>query len=318
MKNESLAMSAKQFPIETIPSGVEHFFNETVTPKKMREGIPWKQGYFSFNGQKRIATVTDVKFVSDNILVVAHRAAAKLYLIELKNDAVNILDTIRLEFSIWGQKFFHPDLIVLHKGSIYMSEYSNRCCIVDIIDNKLIFNNVLQFGGPKSHGLCSKGNSVLFGSVKLGKIIKFDDIARQFSVIDTDVTERRIKTVGMDGNNFVLGLDKPIRRGGDSWFNLYEFIDNKLLELNSVKFVNTQIDGHISHKGFHFITMHDGDTKSGVIVILKVNNNEINIVRKIKCENFPHGLDICNDKLIYCCYENSSIISHPLKDFLVI
>ena len=324
-------MSTKHFSVETIPSGVEHVFNETVPSKKMGDGVYWKQGNFYFNGEKRVATVTDVKFVSDTILVVAHRAAAKLYLIELKNDAMNVLDTISLEFNHWGirhwgKKYFHPDLIALHKNSVYMSEYSNRCCIVDIIDNKFIFNNVLRFKGPACHGCFSKDDSVLFGAVKNGTITIFDDTTKKFSVFDTGIADKtkRIKTIGMDGNNFVLGLDNNIKSadnrkiGGDSWVNLYECKNNKFLELDSLRLPNTQIDGHRSYKNFHFITMHDGDNKCGVIVILKVSNNKIDVFRKVKCESFPHGIDIYNDQLVYSSYTNSSITSHPLRDFLAI
>ena len=38
---------------------MEYIFNDIIPTY-------WKQGYFWFDGQKRIATVTDVKFISDN------------------------------------------------------------------------------------------------------------------------------------------------------------------------------------------------------------------------------------------------------------
>ena len=70
---------------------MEFIFNETI-PKF------WTQGYFNFGNQKRIATVTDVKFISENKLIVAHRAAAKLYLIELIDNNYIIKDTLLLKY----------------------------------------------------------------------------------------------------------------------------------------------------------------------------------------------------------------------------
>ena len=106
---------------------MEYIFNEIIPTY-------WKQGYFSFGSQKRIATVTDVKFISDNKLIVAHRGAAKLFLIEIDNNTYKIIDSLLLNID---GKYYHPDLISIQNNRIYMTAYTNMSCIVDIIDNKL-------------------------------------------------------------------------------------------------------------------------------------------------------------------------------------
>jgi len=52
------------------------------------------------------------------------------------------------------------------------------------------------------------------------------------------------------------------------------------------------------------------------IYISEIKNENIIFIKKIKCKNFPHGIDIYNNKLIYTSYANSSIIIEPLDKFI--
>jgi len=99
---------------------MEFFFKENVSNKKIDDGVYFLQHYFSFGNKKRIATVTDVKFINENKLIVAHRAAAKLYLVEISKNSINILETLILKIN---GEYFHPDLIAIKENNIYTPDF---------------------------------------------------------------------------------------------------------------------------------------------------------------------------------------------------
>lgn len=311
------------FSNELSRTGTEYFLESVVPQEPSDDKVFWPQGEFYFYEEKRVATVTDVKFFSKNILVVAHRAAAKLYLVEIKGASYTLLDSITLETNDPKRKFFHPDLISLTKNLIYMSEYTNRCCVVEIIDTKLVLNEVFEIGRKPFHGCFANDQTVFLGSVVNGVIGQFDPQTRESTLRNTDIKKgRRIKTIGKEGDNLLLGLDhisgqtaQPGCRGV-SWIILCKLSEDGSDELSSLRFDDSQVDGHANYKNYHFFTMHDGDKKCGKIVVVKVVDNELTIHKTIVCEGFPHGIDINYGKLVYTSYSQSSFTVYRLDDVL--
>ena len=123
---------------------------EEVSSKRRLRGIFWKQGEFFFGDQKRVATVTDVKFLEKDRLVIAHRAAAKIYLVDISQETPRVVDSLRLRYrGRFRQRYFHPDLIALDGASLYISAYKNRYAKVRISEDRLELESVRAVGGDK-------------------------------------------------------------------------------------------------------------------------------------------------------------------------
>ena len=127
---------------------MEHKFviEEENPPQNSEENnkLVWKQGYFSFGTQSRIANVTACKFVTEDIVVIAHRAVAKVYLIKIFPDSntYEILDEIHLRF---GSLIYHPDGMDLYNNKVYISAFTDKCCVVEIINNeRLLFKRLFS------------------------------------------------------------------------------------------------------------------------------------------------------------------------------
>jgi hypothetical protein len=290
---------------------IEIKLKENVGSKPSRYRLFWQQGEFYFNEEHRIATVTDVKFLRDDLLIAAHREAAKLYLIKLMDDGYKIIHqkTLRTHLLPRFDRFFHPDLLVLRGNMIYMSEYSSRYAVYCIHNNKFSLRETFQINKNKYHGCHVDGDFLFLGSVKGGmidvvntntKVISQLKIAPSIKPLDDRQT--RIKTVGREGDYFILGMDRikgertkgMDNEGGDSWVGLFEQNGQTLNCISLINFENTQLDGYVRHQGNHFFTIHDGNLRSGTIQVLKVENSELRLVHATKCKSFPHGLDICN------------------------
>jgi len=293
---------------------MEYIFNDIIP-------IYWKQGYFSFGSQKRIATVTDVKFISDNKLIVAHRAAAKLYLIEINNNTYEIIDSLLLKID---DKYFHPDLISIQNNRIYMTAYTNMSCIVDIIDNKLNIVKLVKIHEYINyHGCFAINNLVYFGSVK----DKDNNTPITIYNYDTNKTvniktnyDRRVKTINVYNNNILLCFDGKNSKITifDSWIMYYKLHNNKLILLDSIHIKNAQIDGSTIYNNYFFTIYQSEIDKCGYIYIGTINDTKITFVKKVKCNNFPHGIDVYNNKLAYTSYTNSSVTVHSLDELIIL
>ena len=293
---------------------MEYTFNEIIPTF-------WTQGYFWFGKQKRIATVTDVKFISDNKLIVAHRAAAKLYLVQINNNTYEIIDSIILKID---STYFHPDLISIQNNRIYMTAYTNNVCMVDIIDNKLNIVKVIKIHEYlQYHGCFCKNNVIYLGAVKDKNnnipLTIYNCETNQFVNIKLNYN-RRIKTINVINNNILLGLDGKISndRIFDSWIMYYKLHNNKLLLLDSIHIKNAQIDGSAIYNNHFFITLHSEIYKCGHIYIGSINDTKLTFIKKVQCNDFPHGMDIYNNKLAYTSYANSSVMVHSLDEFIKI
>lgn len=301
---------------------MEYFFKENIPKENPKDGsIFWVQNFFSFGDQKRIATVTDVK-VFQNMLIVAHRAAAKLYLMEKNNEKYNIIDTLVLKIE---DKFFHPDLIDIHNNAIYMTSYTNKCCVVKIQDKKFIFDRIFVIHLKNMfHGIHINNNKLYFGAQKAidnSTFLTVFNINKKISPkkIKTNM-DKRIKDIATySGDKILLGCDngRNMQNVFDSWIMLYQIKKDKLFLLDSIKIKTAQLDGVTIKDNYFFVTIHSGISKSGMIVVGMIKDNRLEVLKNVKCNDFPHGLTIHNDEFIYSSYDRSSIVIHPLNDIFL-
>jgi len=242
---------------------------------------------------------------------------------EKNNEKYDNIDTFVLEIK---DKSFHPDLIDVHNNYVYMTAYTEKCCVVKIQEKKFVFDRVFTIHPKKNmfHGIHIKKDMVYFGAQKSIDnstfLTVFNINKKKFQKNIKINFDRRIKAISTYSNNkILLGCDngRIMENTFDSWIMLYEFSKNQMKLLDSIKITTAQLDGVLIWKDYFFVTIHSGNAKSGVIIVGMINKNKIQIIKNVICNDFPHGLTIHNDEFIYSSYDRSSITIHPLKDIFL-
>lgn len=294
-----------------------YLYEDDPPQENEKGGLVWKQGYFSFGTQERIANITAIKFITKDIIVVAHRAVAKLYLIRIEDDFCEIIHSLELKKN---NKFYHPDGMDLHEGKLYITTFTSECPIVEILDNtELRFKSVLEVKKTwmPYHGIYIGTEGFFFGGcapvnknetcidyIKTNKTMRFNT-----------GYNRRIKGIDMlDKNRMLVGSDDK-RKGFREIFNSYihsykiDYKNQKLTAIDDIKLKDSQIDGIklSASKKKWFATVHDATDKCGYIIIGSIIHSlELAVLSKFRCDNFPHGLDIHNGFIGFTCYGSSS------------
>ena len=286
-------------------------------------GVFWEQGFFYFGDEKRVATVTDVKFYRSNRLIVAHRAAAKLYLLDTSGAPYQIIDQIQL--GVRGRvrkRFFHPDLIALEGNSIFPTSYTKQYAKVTVANDRFQQKEIQFIGSDRYHGCAASKEFIFLGGVESNQITRVEVKTGLTSTLDIAAKEtRRIKTITQEHESFFLSLDhredssKIPGRSEHSSFTQYRQEGRRLVEADSLLFEGCQIDGAVSHGGLHYLSLHDGRNKCGQIVTVGTQGG-LKVLKKTACASFPHGLDIYDQKLAYSAYSTSSVYVKPLDHFL--
>ena len=306
---------------------MEYMFDEKVSKVKITGNVYWLQDFFNFGSQKRISTVTDVKFVDNNRLIVAHRSAAKIYLIKINGSTYDVLDSLTL--MVGGQhhgsddQYYHPDAITLCNNRIYMTAYRNNSCVLDIVNDKLVFIKLFKIDSfMHYHGCHHNSDMVYFGSVKCSDnntpLTIYNTKTDKFKNLKTG-TNKRIKAISSYKECLLLCMDdlgshhQPLH---NSCVMLYSVDNDKLLYLDKIDINNSQIDGMVIYNDYFLATIHCGIDKCGNIIVGKINNNKLYFTKKVPCNDFPHGIDVFNDKVAYTSYANSSIVIQQLSNFI--
>ena len=300
-------------------------FIERVPEQRPLFGIFWNQGFFYFGDEKRMATVTDVKFYKDNRLIVAHRAAAKLYLLDTSEAPYPIIHQIRLGARGRVRKnFFHPDLITLEGNSIYLTSYTRQYAKVTLENDRFKQREIQTIGDDHYHGCAFKNGGLLLGGVESNQITRVNLETGTTSTLDLDEKQpRRIKTIAHEGEDFLLSLDhhegssaQP-ECSGHSWFSHCRQEGQCLVKGDSLLFEDCQIDGAVSRGSLHYLSLHNAQSRCGQIVTVG-SEGALKVLKRTPCTSFPHGLDIYDQQLAYSSYSTSSVYIEPLSDFLPI
>jgi hypothetical protein len=133
-------------------------------------------------------------------------------------------------------------------------------------------------------------------------------------------TDQRIKTIGREGDLFILGIDVQHgpanipNDGGDSWIKIGKLNKDNIKTIDEIKFENCQIDGHILHQGLHYITLDDGSAGCGKVIVVRIENNKLEKITEISVDGFPHGIDIRNGMLSYTSYATSKLKTIKLPE----
>lgn len=295
----------------------------------------WRQQHFFLGTQSRIATLTDVKFVDENTMVVAHRAAAELYLIKIHHQAkLNIIDTLVLHKEPEKYNTFHPDLMSIHNETLYLTCYRSKICIVKIVNGTSLSYQrtiIINKQNIPYHGIFYHKEIIYLGGCnsthKNTLFSKYNTKTQKIQhITNKHLNGYRMKSICYyDNNKLIIGLDTGGDVSKNSLIKIFEIKESSsssdddvnLVQLGSIEIHQAQTDGSCIYKNYYFTTMHYIDSQKCYILVYKIeNNNTLTLIKKKECHDFAHGIDIFDDKLAYTSYAQSCVIITSLKDFI--
>jgi len=202
-----------------------------------------------------------------------------------------------------------------------------------VIDGKFVFVKtfVIKKNTPY-HGIFSTDSRLYFGGVKSRDNNTFITIYEKnkpgadwngdFKANPIEMklgVNRRVKSLARHNDDLVLVCDGKTQhqRVFNSYIMLYKLNSTQMTFLNEVVLENAEVDGLVMQGDKFFATVHSADDKCGYIVIGEILEDTVRVLKKVKCVSFPHGIDVCNGKLAYTSYTNSSIIVHDLNAFML-
>jgi len=289
-----------------------------------------------YKTKSRTHTLTDINIVSKELIVVIHRFAGKVYLIKLEYDdngkinKYHLLDSLKIKY---GGSQYQTEMLTRKDNRLYIITYTSYLVIVDIVDNiNLKFIEEINLvPGSCYHGLeINNNNLYIVPAIAEGPIhiirmsLNPENINYQFEKIVTPEFKMnngnyRIKDITFLSNgNIILPIIIKNEKSGmlnynhsdDGFLGLYD-MNFELLDKLPLK--DIQMDSIIADKKDNFyLTIQE---KEGAFIYKgNINNNMIGNIKKIKVDEFPHGIDIneeCN-MLGYTSYATSSSYLMPL------
>jgi hypothetical protein len=289
-----------------------------------------------FKNQSRLTSVTDINIISRDLIVVLHRYAGMVYLININSDLTNykIIDKIKIKY---GGNQFQTEALTRKDNRLYIITFTEYLVIVDIIDNKhLKFVTEVKLNNPGCyyHGLeINDNNLYIVPSIVSGDnmhIVKINlnqsDIQIQKIVTDEfkkNTGKYRIKDISFlpDGKILlIIMINNGKTRMSDfshadmGFIHLYTS-DYGLLDTYQLGEVHA--DALITNGNEFYLTVTDPG--GGFIYKGFINNekNTIENIKKTQIAGFPHGIYInqeCN-LLGFTSYSTDSAYLMNLDEF---
>lgn len=291
----------------------------------------------------RYPSVTDIKFINRDLIVVGHRYAYKLYLIKInrEKDSYEILDTY---LTIDDKKKIHfcesfeitRDEEKENIYKLYLIFFSNVLWIFDIniINYKFISKKIITFKNNNNtyHGMKIYNNrlylspSNIYISNKLNNILEIDllnynqkylllgDIKDNYRLKDLlFINDNHILLIINYKTNVKLSKNNQITNGSFALFTFPQFTLLDKIDFNHIHF-----DKVICDKNNNFyVTTHDefsGKIYKGTI---DLTNKKIIFLKNFIVDDFPHGLDIYEDLFAYTSYGTNSLNIDYLENYII-
>lgn len=268
----------------------------------------WPQGIFNTNGYTRLATVTDVVQVAPQLAVVAHRAAGKVYLLDLTN--FTVLQTLPV--------VQHPDKLMFFPSQhlVLMTNYTNTITSVIFQQNplSLIPGPMFTISGCTLHGiqLYPQINHIILGGCTEKAhgplIIARIENNKTITSVATLKMPRpcRVKDVWcLSKTEMICAIDhRGPNHQQDSWVVRVMLEHGQLREIACLSLPNTQVDGMINNGSVALIAaQHLAD---GYIIELQIQ--DCVELRRFKTRGFPHGIILIDGYLLYTSYSDSCVV----------
>lgn len=288
--------------------------------------------------KSRLPSVTDLKFINCDIIIVAHRYAYKLYLmkIDFENEFYEILD-IYITIDENKKVHFCESFEIKYDEStkkyiLYMIFFSNYLWIfdIDLINNKFISKKLINLNnGNTYHGIKIYNNhlyltpSNMLTNNKSNNMLQLDLENHNITYMHLgDIKDNyRIKDICFINNNYVLliiiyktyigmSVKNQIFNGA---FGLFTFPSFQLVD--KIEFNHIHFDRAIYNNKFFYVTGQDEESGKIYKGTIDLTNKKIILLENFIVDDFPHGLDIYEDLFAYTSYGTDSVIIEPLEKY---
>jgi hypothetical protein len=265
----------------------------------------------------RYPSMTDVKFLDTQHIIVAHRYACKVYVIKIDNEnqSFNIIDSLQL---MYKNKLYQTESFTILNNTVYMLSFSNIISYIDILPNyhlqqrhtslKLVSQDI------PFHGITKKDHLVYVTPSKkqIGTeyILSYNTLSNQVSNVVTLGENVRVKCLEFLSNGLIVVIinykqntsmtDKLHFFNGEIRLYTQDF---SLLDYVVIPF--THFDCICGYDCDFYAT--GANMQNGYIFNGKVNGNTIETLYAYEVHDFPHGIDILGNKIAYTSYSTSGI-----------
>ena len=262
----------------------------------------------------RYPSMTDVKFIDDEYIVAAHRYGCKVYVIHIHNDTYTIVDTLTMTYN--GIPFQTESFVIMN-NTIYMISFKNVMTIIDILSDYTLQQRssiILGDADVPFHGVALRNNCVYItpSKKKLGTeyILSYNTSNGDITQVATLGDNIRVKDLTFLDNDLIIVVvnyktTTSMAEEGHMFngsIRLYT-LDYELIDVIELPF--THFDGVICKNNVFYAT--GADLTDGYIYKGVVEDNKIVSINQYQVNDFPHGIDINNNKIAYTSYSTSGI-----------
>jgi len=270
-----------------------------------------------FREKSRSDSMTDVVFVSDNLIICANRADKTLILVEINydSDSFKILHSLDIPH--------HPDLIELVNNTIYIVNLNHYLTVCSLVDNKLLLqNNIPIKNGYMYHGICANPqnvNELFLASTRTFKFITRYDLKTR---VMKDYTIPRLENcflkdlVFLQNNRvIVIASDNALKSEiitYNSYVNLYIYENDTFTYLDGLTYKDCHVDAVVFANNTYYVTAQYNN--NGYILNGFIENNYLIPDKDKLTFDFPHGLAISKSKrfIAHSCYSTNSVYIEKL------
>ncbi len=278
----------------------------------------------------RFPSVTDIKFLNKNLIVVAHRFACKLYLMEInyEKNTYTIIDT----FITKDVNGYHCcESFEIKNNKLYLIFFSNVLWIFDIFHNKFILHKKLflknnnTYHGIKIYNdfLYLTPSNMLINNSFQDNILKINIHSHSIEMLPLGNIENnyRIKDIAFINDNYIILIilyktNIALKIKNQFIHGMIALFSYPTLQLlDKIDYKQIHFDRIIYRNNYFYITGQN--ETSGIIYkgCVDINNQKILNIKEINVFDFPHGLDIYDGLFAYTSYGNESLIIDNLENF---
>ena len=265
----------------------------------------------------RYPSMTDVKWISESRIIAAHRYSGKIYIIDLCGNNYQIISTYT---HMYNNDLYQTEAFEINreKQEIYLISYTEMLFILSILpSNKIVLRKSIQLNtlGIPYHGIRLHNNELYVtpSAMQVGNFpIKCVNV-ENYNIKDIPVSDKtiRIKHISfLPDNNILLlinyktvtTLSMP-NHYSSGCIQLYSSDFRTILD--TYKLPSCHLDGMVMRDTIFYASCRD--MTHGFIFCGQIVNNKIIEIKRIPCNDFPHGVDLLGSKIAYTSYTTSGI-----------
>lgn len=276
-----------------------------------------------FGNKSRYETMTDLVFITDNLIICADLSDKILYLVEINYDleTSKILHQVNLPH--------HPDLIERRGNLIYvvnLNDYLTVCELNKSNTGLVVLNNIPIKFGAQYHGLCvnpNNTNELFLASTRKYKLLTVYDVDNGVvnNLVIPKLEHSYLKDITFISGNLALIIgsdsgpcvDKLVYK---SYLNLYRYENGKFTYLDGLTYTDCHMDSVVFAKGHYFVTAQINEV--GALLTGTIEDGFIIPMKNIDVADFPHGLAISKSQkfLGHTSYSAGTVTIEFLDNFI--